>query len=234
MGMYQISTEKQKEMFTFIDGFYSYFSKEDQFVFKSFKEGNVLFSTALLEIYTYCNAVAKEVNFYYAYYLDLKQKFPNLSEMKILEVASGYIPAFSYFLTQLEVMKQPITAMDPLTLPLTYENVITKKECFTKNTSISSYDLIVAMCPCEAIQPLLDKIVEEKKPLFVQVCSCLERNKKHAKTRLEWLDYLNFLTEKLFVLEKDGYMVEKKYNTLSYLLDAPAYYVRKKTREFHQ
>lgn len=57
-------------------------------------------------------------------------------------------------------------------------------------------------------------------------------------SRYDWLDYIKSCYDKALALEDDGFIVEKEYLELSYMMDAPIITARKRIltnpKEFHQ
>lgn len=111
-------------------------------------------------------------NFYECHLKILKENFK--LKGNILDVASGYIPAFGMHMAKQIKNNGTVTLYDPLLLkdqPLR-KNMVLHKELFTKETDISSYDLITSILPCEVTELLLERVCEERKDFYIQLCSC--------------------------------------------------------------
>lgn len=196
---------------------------------EKFSKGEEVLCDIILEFYTYFKAIENELNPYYDFYKYLSIKHPNLSKRKILEVASGYIPAMSYLITMNEKMENIITTMDPKRLPIKIKGVHQKRKEFTSETNINQFDLVFAHCPCECFEILLKKTVEEKKEFSIQTCQCGVGNGFYFYNRRDWLYYIDSFFYQASSLEDDGFIVEKEYLDLSYQMDAPIITARKRT-----
>lgn len=170
--MFKISQEKRKEILEFYWKYKDLFDENTQYIFNEFSLGNDLICDTLFEFYTYFHAIADSINPYYVFYKYLCQKHQSISKKKILEVASGYIPAFSYLLALHEKMEHQIIAMDPVSLPLNIKGVTIKQDLFTPQTNLQKIDLLVAHCPCDALEIIINKAVKEKKEFTIQTCKC--------------------------------------------------------------
>lgn len=232
--MYIIEPEKRTEILAIYNQYKSKFNNVEQEFFANFQKGENYFCDILLQLLTYTKAIDNEINPFFKFYNYLQSKHPNLSKRKILEVASGYIPALSYLITNFEKMDYPISTMDPNSLLIKINGIEQQPISFQKSTDISKYDLVIAHCPCEALKPLLESLIANKKEFSIQTCQCGASVDFNIYNRLDWLDYIDSVYEKALALEGDDFIVEKDYLTFSYILDAPIITARKKTKESHQ
>ena len=113
----------------------------------------------------------------------------------ILDVASGYYPAFGYETAgrQLQLNKGTVTCIDPnlvVDKPL-FKNVKLIKENFTEEYNLINYDLIVSCLPCECTNILFSNVLKSGKAFFILPCNCRSRYSK----RKTWEDMYDFCLE---------------------------------------
>ncbi len=226
--MYRITNEKRKEILKFYLKYRELFSKDVHYLFTEFYLENEFLCDTLLEFYTYLHAIEDYVNPYYDFYKYLCEKHANISKKKILEIASGYIPAFSYLLVINQKMENIIVAMDPVSLPLKIKGVTIKNNLFSLETDLQNIDLLIAHCPCEALETILNKAVNEKKEFTIQTCKCTSGSSFNFYSRKDWHYYISSLIDKAKSLENSGFIVEKEYLNLSRMTDSPIITARKR------
>ena len=145
----------------------------------------------------------------------------------ILEVASGYIPGLAILINEMCKTEKQITCMDPKSLDLTISNIVTLKQEFSSETDISKYDLLLAHCPCDVFDDMVEKVIEIPMDMCVQTCPC-RYNGFFSRQEFEY--YMDSQVDKLRSLEDMGYVVEvDKTDAYPYTM-APAVTVLK--REF--
>lgn len=225
--MFKITDEKREEIFKFYLKYSDFFSDSVQDVFCDLVNGKEIACDVLFQFYTYMHAIEDDINPYYDFYKYLREKHPNMEKRKILEVASGYIPAIAYILTLNEEMENIITTIDPKSLPIKIEGINKKIKKFTLSTNIEEFDLLISHCPCEALTPLLTKAINEKKEFSIQICKCGTGVFNYI-SRKDWLYYIDSIFYKASVLEDDNFIIDKEYLDLSYVIDAPIITARKK------
>ena len=97
--------------------------------------------------------------------------------------------------------------------------------------------MIIAHCPCEALEPILSKVINEKKEFTIQMCKCSSASVSFP-SRFNWLYYIDTIFDKVIKLEDYGFVVEKEYLDFSYQIDAPIITAYKreliKSTKFHQ
>lgn len=125
---------------------------------------------------------------------------------KILEVGCGPRATMARKLTK---MGMEVVAIDPCLKEPT-ENF--KKEYFTLDYDISSYDVVVGLEPCEAIEPLIRVCVKEKKPFIAAPCGQPHKrlNGKLDKNCLTWWNYLKNIHPKIdlnYISMVGGYVI---------------------------
>ena len=164
----------------------------------------------------------------YIFFIELLQaKFPNLSKRTILEVASGYIPGLAILINELYKPDKQITCMDPKSLDLSVDNIITLKKKFTTRTNISKYDLLLAHCPCDVFDDMVKKVIKTPTDMCVQTCPC-RYNGFFSRRDFEY--YMDSQVDRLRSLEDKGYTVEVDKTDAYPFTMAPAVTVLK--REF--
>ena len=113
----------------------------------------------------------------------------------ILDVASGYYPAFGYEIAgrQLQLNKGTVTCIDPKLVCGTpyHKNVKLIRDNFTKEYDLSSYDLIVSSLPCEVSYELFAALMNSNKDFFVYPCNCMPVFADN-QTGLFWLDLYGY------------------------------------------
>ncbi len=114
-------------------------------------------------------------SFYEMHLKKLQDFFP--IDGNILDVASGYIPAFGNNIAkkQLQIGTGKITVCDPSLIikESKYKNMILCKEEFTTNTDVTKYDLITGIMPCEATVPIIEAACKSQKDFYVAMCGCV-------------------------------------------------------------
>lgn len=167
----------------------------------------------------------------YSYFIDiLKAKFPNISEYQIIEVASGYLPSLSLSIYKKLNLENPITCIDPKLILLNRPGIIQLKKAFTKNTDTTSFDLLLANCPCDAFDIIIDHAMENPLEMCLQPCPCREDGGFSSAWEYEY--YLDCQIERLHSLEKSGFTVETEYTELSEYTESPTILVRSKNNLF--
>lgn len=232
--MYKISAQKRAEILNF------YFANQNnlpytmQIVLADLIRGEAPLNDIMLELYTYFHAIPDEINYIYELYQFIKAKFPDLEARKILEIASGVIPSLSYMILKHEKMQYQIHTMDPLSLQIPIKGVKQEKREFTSQTNIKNYNLLLASCPCNAFDTILQSAIQNQKEFCVQTCSC--NGSYTYQNRFSWLYQIDVWLEHARKLEDNGFIIEKDYIEFSRLIDAPIITARKRkiTTESHQ
>jgi len=235
--MYNISVEKRKEIFSFYLKYKDFFSEIVQDLFCDFINGKDCLCDVLLQFYTYFEAIDNEINPYYDFYNYLIVKHPNIAKQKVIEVACGYVPAISHLISLNNKMENLIIAMDPKIIPVNFNGIKKERNFFSLDTDIDNFDLIIAHCPCEALESIITKAVNEKKEFTIQMCKC-SSNSVFFPSRFNWLYYIDSIYDKVIKLEDYDFTVEKEYLDFSYQIDAPIITARKRqltsSTKFHR
>lgn len=136
----------------------------------------------LMQIYSELGIYSDENNFYLQHVNILKQNFD--IKTNILDIASGFMPAFGNLLAQeqLKLGSGTITLYDPalVTQEPKYRNMKLNKVLFTKDMSVESYDLITGILPCDATELIIEKACENRKNFYVAMCGCDHSNSAYS------------------------------------------------------
>ena len=228
--MFKLSISEKKILKNFIrDNKSKYSNSIQNFFNESFTADEIYENDFMGQIYAYLftGKYASNPNVFIFFIELLQSKFPNLSKRKILEVASGYIPGLAILLNEICKLENQIICMDPKTLDLPVDNIVTLKREFNARTDISKYDLLLAHCPCDVFDDMVDKVIETPTDMCVQTCPC-RYNGFFSRQEFEY--YMDSQVDKLRSLEDKGYTVEvDKTDSYPYTM-APAITVLK--REF--
>ncbi len=206
--MFELNTKEKEKLEEFIKENKSKYSKNIQsFIENDFTSDKFYHNDFMNQIYAYLfSKKYSESNNIYNYFIELMDsKFSNLSERKILEIASGYIPGLAIIINELYDMEHNITCMDPNTLDFNTPGIKQKKQDFSTSTDISQYDLLISHCPCDTFDDIVDKVITSPRDMCVQTCRC-RSNKFYFKSEFDY--YMNTQIEKLQSLEDEGYTVE--------------------------
>lgn len=216
----ELTREDIQRIRDFIDKYYKKYDAEGRDFLKNYVPGNDdCYLDITDQIYTYLFPDRYRSFAYSKFALYLSLKFPELEKSRILEIGSGYIPGLALFLTGALVMKHPITCMDPCSLKIALPDIIDKQMRFTDKTNISKYDLLIAHCPCEALESIVTQAVRTKTEMCVQTCRC--NHIYDFKDDLIFNAYINNLMDKLAYLENYGFVVACEYTDEASITRAP-------------
>lgn len=227
--MYIISKKKRNEILDFYKKNHQYYSAYDSLEFMDFAKGETPAYEDFFQLYSYFDALPDIVHPYFKFYKLLCNKYPNLDKRKILEVASGYVPAISHIIATHKKMEHPIVAMDPKAIPLKRNDIIVKRQPFTLSTDITPYDLVISHLPCDALNILMPKLVINRKEFSIQMCRCKSDGTKFTNQD-EWNDYLYTIYSLANNLTDYGFAIEEDYLTVSKQIKAPVITARKLER----
>ena len=203
--MFKISQEKQVEINEFLKtNIQKYPIQYQKVIIENLYDDNQM-RDILLQIYSYKQAIIKELDPYYQFVDLLKEKFGDLENKKITEVACGFIPAISIALNNSVPKLNPLAVYDPKVLNIHYPNIVNHQTFFEENSEPNA-NLLIANLPCEALMLMIKIAVLQKKEMMVQTCSCFYN---HILTRNEFTYYIDFLFDQLKQLEDYGFLVEK-------------------------
>lgn len=221
--MFKISKEKQYQINRFLKNNIQKYPKQTQEYIRENIYKNEL-SATLLQLYSYKDAIIKELNPYYQFAELIKNKFNHLETKKITEVSCGFIPAASIALNKTVNLSNKIDVYDPFLINIHYLNINNHKTCFTE-LSEPNTDLLMAHLPCEALLLITKIALMQKKEMIVQTCKCFNGN-NFSKSQFTY--YIDSLIYQLKQLEDFGFIIETEKNDLSKLMNCPIILARKK------
>lgn len=221
--MFKISKEKQYQINQFLKNNIQKYPKQTQEYIRENIYKNEL-SATLLQLYSYKDAIIKELNPYYQFAELIKNKFNHLETKKITEVSCGFIPAASIALNKTVNLSNKIDVYDPFLINIPYLNINNHKTCFTE-LSEPKTDLLMAHLPCEALLLITKIALMQKKEMIVQTCKCFNGN-NFSKSQFTY--YIDSLIYQLKQLEDFGFIIETEKNDLSKLMNCPIILARKK------
>ena len=117
--MFKISKEKQYQINQFLKNNIQKYPKQTQEYIRENIYKNEL-SATLLQLYSYKDAIIKELNPYYQFAELIKNKFNHLETKKITEVSCGFIPAASIALNKTVNLSNKIDVYDPFLINIPY------------------------------------------------------------------------------------------------------------------
>lgn len=98
----------------------------------------------------------------------------------ILEVGCGMLPAFAELIAkkQEQIGKGTITAIDPGLLVTTskYQKLSLKKDAFSTDYDIKSYDLIISIMSCGTTEDIIINSSKNDKEYYIAMCGCDHSN----------------------------------------------------------
>lgn len=206
--MFELTVGEKQRLEKFIRENKTKYSKGIQDFFDEAFDIDEIYENAFMgQIYAYLftEKYANSPNVYIYFIELLHNKFPNLSRSKILEVASGYIPGLAILINELYKPEEKITCVDPKLIGIRVPRIIQKKEYFTKRTDTTKYDLLIAHCPCDAFDDMVESVLTSPTNMCVQTCPC-RYNGFFSRQGFEY--YMDSQVDKLRSLEDKGYAVE--------------------------
>ena len=94
----------------------------------------------------------------------------------IIEVASGYIPAFANKIAkkQLALNRGTITIYEPELFEekVKYSNMTIHKEKFTEQTKINKDSLGIGILPCDATEAMIRNFCKNNMDFYIAMCNC--------------------------------------------------------------
>lgn len=151
----------------------------------------------------------------------------------IVEVASGYIPAFANKIAkkQLDLNNGTITIYEPEIFEekAKYSNMTIHKEKFTEQTKISKDSLGIGILTCDATEAMIKNFCKNNMDFYIAMCNCAHKDNE-VFTPYQYQHKMINLAEKL--LEK--YSNHQKELKIDYLDDeyffgtAPIIYTKKR------
>lgn len=98
----------------------------------------------------------------------------------IIEVASGYIPAFANKIAkkQLALNRGTITIYEPELFEekAKYSNMTIHKEKFTEQTKINKDSLGIGILPCDATEAMIRNFCKNNMDFYIAMCNCTHKS----------------------------------------------------------
>ena len=98
----------------------------------------------------------------------------------IIEVASGYIPAFANKIAkkQLALNRGTITIYEPELFEekAKYSNMTIHKEKFTEQTKINKDSLGIGILPCDATEAMIRNFCKNNMDFYIAMCNCAHKS----------------------------------------------------------
>lgn len=135
-------------------------------------------------------------NKYTKFYNYLRERY-DLNQ-HLLEVASGKFPSFAKVVASRQRVGS-VTVMDSDTIIDELEGLKIIKENITRETDVSSYDLIYAISPCEALEEIIRVANKNNIEFCALACGCIHIPFSRPQWREifygEYIDYLESILE---------------------------------------
>ena len=128
----------------------------------------------MMQIYDCFGLLDKSENYYLGFAEIVGKKYG--LNCRFLEVGGGYFPAFSYHMDKLQQEANSsgtITVYDPKLVVTGLGNVRLRHSLFTAETSISEFDVLVGIMPCDATKVMIKKATKEHKEFYIAMCGCI-------------------------------------------------------------
>ena len=138
--------------------------------------GSYMNLVEFFQVYSYTGIFGPKDDIYYGYYKKLSEIFD--IDCSVLDVASGYVPAFGTIVAgkqmELHNPKGKVTVCDPalITNNAKHSNMIIKRDKFSKDTDISKYDLVTGIMPCSVTRDIIKACCEQDRNFYIGLCFC--------------------------------------------------------------
>lgn len=193
------------------------------------KVGSYLAKMEYFQIYHYLDFMDENDDIYYGYYKELKKHFD--IDCNILDVASGYIPAFGDIVAKHQIhlpnAKGTIDVCDPVLIFDESKNANMKliKDKFHPGYDLSSYDLITGIMPCTVTRDIITAACEQDKDFFIGLCTCTPKDYYSIDDKTYMDENIEFArkTCSLFDRELELCDLDAKYN-----INSPVIYSKKR------
>ena len=191
--------------------------------------GNYMNLIEFFQVYSYTGIFGKSDDIYYGYYKKLSELFD--IDCNILDVASGYVPAFGTIVSgkQLELpnAKGKVTVCDPaiITEKAKHSNMIINKDKFSKDMDLSKYDLITGIMPCEVTRDLIKAACEQNKDFYVGLCFCEPEDYIPVDDKMFFEENIDYARE---VCSWYGRTLEETQLDPDYYVSLPVIYSKKR------
>lgn len=186
---------------------------EDNFFKEAYKTSNM---DILMQLYSELGLDIGKHTFYDEHLERINSIFG--LDRDIIEVASGYIPAFANKIAkkQLALNCGTITIYEPELFEekAKYSNMTIHKEKFTEQTKINKDSLGIGILPCDATEAMIRNFCKNNMDFYIAMCNCAHKSNNIFPT-YQYQNKMVDLAESL--LEK--YSNNKKKLKIDYLDD---------------
>lgn len=186
---------------------------EDNFFKEAYKTSNM---DILMQLYSELGLDIGKHTFYDEHLERINSIFG--LDRDIIEVASGYIPAFANKIAkkQLALNCGTITIYEPELFEekAKYSNMTIHKEKFTEQTKINKDSLGIGILPCDATEAMIRNFCKNNMDFYIAMCNCAHKSNNIFPT-YQYQNKMVDLAESL--LEK--YSNNKKELKIDYLDD---------------
>lgn len=186
---------------------------EDNFFKEAYKTSNM---DILMQLYSELGLDIGKHTFYDEHLERINSIFG--LDRDIIEVASGYIPAFANKIAkkQLALNRGTITIYEPELFEekAKYSNMTIHKEKFTEQTKINKDSLGIGILPCDATEAMIRNFCKNNMDFYIAMCNCNHKSNNIFPT-YQYQNKMVDLAESL--LEK--YSNNKKELKIDYLDD---------------
>lgn len=144
---------------------------EDNFFKEAYKTSNM---DILMQLYSELGLDIGKHTFYDEHLERINSIFG--LDRDIIEVASGYIPAFANKIAkkQLALNRGTITIYEPELFEekAKYSNMTIHKEKFTEQTKINKDSLGIGILPCDATEAMIRNFCKNNMDFYIAMCNC--------------------------------------------------------------
>lgn len=144
---------------------------EDNFFKEAYKTSNM---DILMQLYSELGLDIGKHTFYDEHLERINSIFG--LDIDIIEVASGYIPAFANVIAkkQLALNRGTITIYEPELFEekAKYSNMTIHKEKFTEQTKINKDSLGIGILPCDATEAMIRNFCKNNMDFYIAMCNC--------------------------------------------------------------
>lgn len=176
----------------------SYTPREINYITGSFYWGmnNPFASDLLRQIYDEVGITDENVNMYEGFLKILEENFDINTD--IIEIGGGIVPSLAKKIA-LRQKSGTVTVYDPrlITNIDKPDNLILKREMFSKNTPIGDTKLIIGFMPCDATTLLIDTACQKKTDFMIALCEGgMREGYGWLEEDDEWIGFVKYCAER--------------------------------------
>lgn len=168
----------------------------------------------LLQIYAKFGILSKRENFYLGFAKMIGEMYG--WDRDILEIAGGYYPIFSKYVSDYQSKKKKgtITVIDPKLVITELENVRLCRGEFHRDLDVSDFNLLVGISPCETTLDIVQSALINKKEFFIALCGCTNLGYGSMPFMMGYNMAYKFCVDMIYDLareQEDEFTVNKQY-----------------------